>query len=272
MSDDWIFSTPAPAPDVRLTYGEERDQFAELRLPRGVSVSRPFPLVIVIHGGYWLAEYGLDHITHLCASLTEHGIATWCIEYRRLGNEGGGWPGTFLDIAKAADYLPGIAEQYNLDLQRVTALGHSAGGQLALWLAARHRISECSVLFQSNPLRINKTISLSGINDLQECWERKLFDDTNVVEHFMAGSPAAVPERYQVCCPAQLLPSGIQQVLFHGDHDPFVPLSLSENYYRRAKEQGDDVSFTVLPGAGHFEVVDPQSREWRQILKVILAD
>lgn len=272
MSNDWIFSTPPPAADVQIAYGNDSYQFAELRLPSARSDSEPFPLLIVIHGGYWLAEYGLDHITHLCANLAERGIASWCVEYRRLGNEGGGWPGTFLDIAKAADYLPGIAEKYNLDMERVMVMGHSAGGHLALWLAARHRVNENSVLYHSDPLSISKVISLAGINDLKECWERKLFDNTNVVEHFMAGSPAAVPERYQAGSPPELLPTGVRQVLFHGDHDPFVPLSLSENYYRSAKERGDNVSLFVLPGAGHFEVVDPKTREWQQILNVILRD
>lgn len=270
MSSEWIFDTTASAPDSRIAYGDNPYQFAELRLPKHKSESGPIPLLIVIHGGYWLAEYGLDHITHLCKNLAENGIATWCIEYRRLGNEGGGWPGTFLDVAKSADHLQQIAEKYNLDMKRVSAIGHSAGGHLALWLASRHRINKNNILYQPNPLKINKAISLSGVNNLVECWEQKLFDNTNVVEHFMAGSPFSVSDRYQACCPTKLLPTGIKQILFHGDNDPFVPLSMSENYYHTAKKQGDNISFHVLQGAGHFEVVDPKSKEWQEILSVIL--
>lgn len=271
MSDsERLFTSPAPSPDARIAYNEGPYQFAELRLP--VVQATPVPIVIVIHGGYWLAEYGIDYCTHLCEDLAKQGVATWCIEYRRLGNEGGGWPGTFLDIAKAADHLPTIAAQYNLDLQRVMVMGHSAGGHLALWLASRHRIDKSSVLHCSSPLKVDKVISLSGVNDLKECWEKRLFDDTNVVEHFMAGSPEAVPKRYQSGSPPELLPTGVKQRLFHGDADPFVPLSLSENYYRTAQARGDDVSLVILPGAGHFEVVDPKAKEWPQIVAAIFAD
>ena len=271
MFDRWIFTAPTPEPDVRVEYGEDPFQFAELRLPKGhASKSIPLPVVIGVHGGYWMAQFGLDYFTHLCADLTAGGVATYCIEYRRLGNRGGGWPGTFLDVAASADHLCTLASDYNLDLGRVTAIGHSAGGHLALWLAARPKIDRRSALHSDNPLDIAKAISLAGVNNLHECWEKRLCE--NVVENFLAGSPESRPERYKTASPASLLPLGVKQILFHGDDDPLVPVSLSANYYRAATGKGDNCDFQVLPGAGHFEVVDPKAPEWRPIRDAVLFE
>src|SRR6185437_16909756 len=118
-----------------IPYGQDKYQFGDLRLPSGPG---PHPVVIGIHGGYWRKKYGLDWIADGCAALSERGIATWNIEYRRIGNRGGAWPGTFLDVARAADFVRGLAPVHNLDPHRVVTLGHSAGGHLVLWRAARH--------------------------------------------------------------------------------------------------------------------------------------
>src|SRR5579872_4131906 len=144
-----ILDLPAPPADARVRYGPGEQHFADLRCPafsleQGRTRYAPtlqresYPVVIGIHGGYWRARYGLDYFGHVCAALTAAGIATWNIEYRRLGDDGGGWPGTFEDVALAADALRTVATSYPLDLTRVYAVGHSAGGQLALWLTGRH--------------------------------------------------------------------------------------------------------------------------------------
>src|SRR5437762_364288 len=132
-----ILSLPPPPADARLAYGGGEFQFGELRVPGGAG---PHPALVVIHGGFWRARFDLLHIGHLCAALTAGGVATWSVEYGRLGNPGGGWPGTFQDVAMAAGHLRVIASQYDLDLGRVAAIGHSAGGQLALWLAGCRRL------------------------------------------------------------------------------------------------------------------------------------
>jgi len=271
MFDRWIFTAPTPQPDVRIEYGDNPFQFAELRLPKEDDrKSNPLPVVLGVHGGYWMAQFGLEYFTHLCADLTDRGVATYCIEYRRLGNRGGGWPGTFLDVAASADHLRVVAGDYNLDLNRVTVIGHSAGGHLGLWLAARSRIPSQSAVYSCDPLKIHKVVSLAGVNDLLECWEKRLCE--NVVEHFLAGSPDTQPDRYQAASPAALLPLGVKQILFHGGNDTLVPTSLSESYWRAATEKGDDCTLEVLSGAGHFEVVDPKSPEWRPICEAVLAD
>src|SRR6266516_7793120 len=128
---------------VRLSYGPETLQFGELHLPTG---SGPFPTVILIHGGFWRNPYGYTLMTSLAEDLAARGIAVWNIDYRRIGDIGGGWPNTFLDVAKATDFLRSLAPTYALDINRVVTVGHSAGGHLALWLAARPHIPRDSIL------------------------------------------------------------------------------------------------------------------------------
>src|SRR6266852_7735698 len=155
MSSDDILTAPPPPADTRLRYGSDPNQFGDLRVPKSKG---PFPVVMTIHGGYWRAKYDLAHTGHLCAALTAKGVATWNIEYRRVGNKGGGWPGTFEDVASAYRFLPQIAKRYNLDPARTAIMGHSAGGQLALCLAA-HEPS------------VKRVISLAGVADLQQAFE-----------------------------------------------------------------------------------------------------
>src|SRR5215468_2517834 len=120
MSD--ILERPAPPADRRIAYGAAQSQFGELRLPSGEG---PHPLAIALHGGFWRARYDLAYFGHVCAALTARGIATWSVEYRRIGEAGGGWPGTFLDVARAADCVRELSPTFNLDLGRVFSIGHS---------------------------------------------------------------------------------------------------------------------------------------------------
>src|SRR5437763_561353 len=161
MPADDIYTLPPPPADARLTYGAAPNQFVDLRIPKS---SGPFPVVMNIHGGFWRSKFDLAHAGHLCAALTAKGLATWNVEYRRVGNPGGGWPGTFEDIANAYRFLPQIAKRYDLDTTRVAVMGHSAGGQLALCVAG-HEPS------------VKAVISLAGVVDLQRAWEEHLSDD-----------------------------------------------------------------------------------------------
>ena len=128
-----ILQLPAPDADERIPYSDPPLRFGELRLPAGAG---PHPLAVVIHGGFWRAAYNLDHIGHLCAALGEVGVATWSLEYRRIGDDGGGWPGTFADVAAGADFVRELSLSQSIDPERVVSVGHSAGGHLALWLAS----------------------------------------------------------------------------------------------------------------------------------------
>jgi acetyl esterase/lipase len=266
MSSEDILDLPAPPCDRSIPYGDDPLQFGELRLPAGPG---PHPLVIWLHGGFWRAQYDLAHAGHACAALAGDDVATWNIEYRRIGNAGGGWPGTFLDVAAAADHIRHLAADYPLDLRRTIAAGHSAGGHLALWLAARHRIAPESPLFAPDPLPLRGAVSLAGVVDLHQAWELRLRN--GIVADLLGGAPDDVPDRYAAASPPELLPLEAPQVLVHGTEDESVPYALSVGYCRQARACGDEVELITLPGAGHFDPIDPRSPWWPETARAVRA-
>ena len=251
---------------MRLQYGSEPLQFGELRLPSGEG---PHAVAIVIHGGFWRAAYDLEHINGACEALTRAGVATWNLEYRRIGNPGGGWSGTLQDVAQGADHLRILATGYQLDLWRVAAVGHSAGGHLALWLAARRRLPSGSALYSRDPLGLRGAVSLAGVADLRRAWDLRL--SSGVVSAFLGGAPQEVPERYRQASPIELLPLGVPQRLIHGTNDTTVPIEIARTYVGAAVAAGDDAKLVELPGAGHFEAIDPGSQEWPIVEATVLS-
>ncbi|MEA2574728.1 MAG: hypothetical protein QOH93_2026 [Chloroflexia bacterium] len=270
MARDIFAQTPVPA-EHRIPYGPNEFQFGDLRLPSNPKSEIPnpkFPIVVFIHGGFWRSQYDLTHAGHAANALTEAGLATWSIEYRRIGQPGGGWPGTFQDVGAAVDYLRVLAPQYNLDLSRVVVVGHSAGGHLAAWVASRHRIPAGDPLYTADPLPVKAAVPLAGVVDLRRAWELKL--SNGVVEDFMGGSPDAVPERYASASPIEMLPSGVPMRLIHGTDDGIVPIEISERYVQAAQQRGDDVKLVTLEGAEHFELINPDTKEWQVVVSTIL--
>jgi dipeptidyl aminopeptidase/acylaminoacyl peptidase len=244
---------PPPAADVRLTYGSGPLQFGDLRLPEGEG---PHPLAVVVHGGFWRANFSLIAIGHLCHALARAGVATWNLEYRRIGDPGGGWPGTFDDVARGVEHAPRLADAHRLDLDRVIVFGHSAGGQLALWAARR--------------IRVRAAVSLAGVVDLVEASHRGL--GLGATDQLMGGAPEDVPDRYASGSPAAQLPLGVRQVLVHGTADQVVPLDLSERYVERARELGDDAKLVAFDAIGHFEPIDPQTHVFDRMLELLVAE
>jgi len=259
-----ILDMPAPPADARLHYGSDPLQFGDLRLPHG---SGPHPVAIVLHGGFWRARYSLEYTGHLCAALAQAGIATWNLEYRRIGNPGGGWPGTFLDVAMGADYVRALAEKYPLDLKNVIGLGHSAGGHLAVWLMARHKIPPGDTLASADPIALRGAVPLAGVVDLRRAWELRLSD--GVVGELMGGPPDKLPQRYHAGSPIELVPLGGRVRLLHGTEDSVVPIEISNGYQKAASRAGDDARLVVLPGADHFAAVDPRSEHWHVVEKTV---
>jgi len=253
MSEE-ILTLPPPPADQRLAYGADPNQFGDLRLPVE-NQAAPFPVVMNIHGGYWRAKYDLLHAGHLCGALTRKGCATWNVEYRRVGNPGGGWPGTFEDIINSYRFLSQIARRNHLDSQRIVVMGHSAGGQLALCLAAHQET-------------MRGVVSLAGVVNLIRAFELHLSSDA-VVE-FLGGKPNEVPDHYQEADPVQLVIPQVRQVLAHGLADDAVPPELSRRYVEAKQKSKEQVELAELPQADHFDVIDPRSAAWAHIEKAVL--
>lgn len=255
MSSDEILQLPPPPADARISYGTDLNQFGEIRLPSGKG---PFPLVMNIHGGFWRAKYDLAHAGNLCAALTAKGLVTWNVEYRRVGDAGGGWPGTFEDIRNAYRFIPQLVKRYNLDSAKVLVMGHSAGGQLALCLAA-HEYS------------LKRVISLAGVVDLQQALELHL--GNNAVADFLGGTPKQVPEHYREADPMQIsVPRTTRQWLIRGAGDDTVPSYFSRNYAQQKQQRGEDVHYLEISTAGHFDLIDPHSRAWPKVENTVLHE
>lgn len=259
---------PSLAPDQQGAYGSGSSQYGELRIPKG---SGPHPVAVLVHGGCFKAAYAtLRDLAPLGDALKAAGIATWNIEYRRIGEPGGGWPGTYLDVGRAVDHLRVLAVQHALDLNRVVIVGHSAGGHLAMWAAARPRVPVGSSIHAADPLAVRGVLNLAGPVDLTAniAGYEALCRDT-VITGLLGGTPAAVPERYAHASPMKLIPLGVPQVLLMGEHEDFVPRPLAEQYVRAAAQLGDQVRLVVIPRVGHFDIASPRATSWPRVELVI---
>lgn len=216
-------------------------------------------MVVLLHGGFWREHRTLDLMRPLAAALARDGVAVWNLEYRRVGHLGGGWPGTFHDVAAGIAALAALPERAWLVLDRVTLVGHSAGGQLALWAggscadgaAGPHQGSAAS----ARHVRPAAVVSLAGVCDLVAAAIDGIGRDA--VRQFLAGGPDACPERYRAASPHLLLPLGVPQVLVHGDDDGKVPITQSRTHAVRARRAGDPVALIEVPGADHMAVLEP---------------
>ena len=258
---------PSKPADTRIPYGKDERQFGELRLPKGKG---PFPLAVVIHGGCWLSRWTLTNTAPLADALRDAGVATWNIEYRRADDPGGGWPGTFADVADGTDVVRRIAREHPIDLSRVVTIGHSAGAHLALWAAARKKLPKDSPAYREDPLPLRAAIALGGPGDLREIHGRiQRICGSNVIEQLMGGSPSAVPDRYAQGSPIELLPAGTRQILIVGAEDGVMPPNVRAAYAEAAKRAGDPVEIIEVPG-GHFEVIAPVSEAWVTVREKVL--
>lgn len=267
-------SVAPPPADHRIRYGSGESQFGDLRLPPDAA-KNPAPLVIFLHGGWWKSAYNLTYAGHLCAALKSAGVATWSVEYRRVGATGGGWPATFQDVASGCDYVATLAKSYPVDLSRVIGMGHSAGGHLAFWLAGRHHIPETSAIYLPQPkVALRGAIALAGAVDLRLTCElagnSSFAHDKDEVYALMGGPPDRFEDRYRAGNPGDLLPLGVPQVLIQGAEDDQIPPQLPGRWAERSRRQGDTVAVTIIPSADHFDVIDPQSKAWDIVQAAVL--
>ncbi len=255
---------------IRIAYGAAPEQYGELRLPAGRG---PFPVAVVIHGGCFLASMGtIQDMTAFADSLRGAGIATWNVEYRSVDSPGGGWPGTFRDVGRATDYVRSLARRFPLDTMRTIAVGHSAGGLLALWLGARATIRPGAALYAPKPLPLLAVVALAAHGDLPPLGPALMEAcKVPIVTRLLGADRRTQRVRRVQANPADMLRSGVRQVLMVGDNDPSETPELRDPYVARAKAKGETVDVIVLPGADHFGVVDPTAAVWPMIRDALTA-
>jgi acetyl esterase/lipase len=240
----------------RIRYGDHPSQFGELYPPHRAEHAGT---VVIVHGGFWRARYELDLGRPLAADLAAHGFAAWNIEYRRVGN-GGGWPTTADDVAAAIDHLA----ELDVDTSAAVAIGHSAGGHLAVWVGCRDHLPD-GAPGAGERVRPLLLLSLAGVHDLVECATRGTDEMSTIT--LLGGSPEEVPEHYALASPGELLPIGIPQLLIHGTHDRPDLVDLDRTYADAARASGCEIELFELPGADHFDVIDPHSLAWLAIVE-----
>ncbi|MBP2473005.1 acetyl esterase/lipase [Crossiella equi] len=258
-----VLSRPAPAPDRVLRYGPGPERVVDVRFP---VAEGPHPVVVVIHGGFWKARYDRVHTGPMCAALADEGYLVAAIEYHRVGQAEGGWPGTLDDVAAAVDALPGLLGEA-ADPERVVLLGHSAGGHLAMWAAGRHRLPEANPWYRKRRPEVRGVVALAGVLDLALAAAEHLGD--GAVAGLLGGQPDTHWERYAAADPTRLVPTGVRSVLVQGAADSIVPPQVSRSFAAAAVAAGDHADLRELPGQGHFELIDPLSAAWPEVLKAL---
>lgn len=268
-----------PEPDSTIAYGDDQMQKVDLWLPSG---SGPHPTVLMVHGGCWQTEIADRRIMSWIAhDLSKRGIAVWNIDYRGVDRGGGGYPGTFADVAAAADALRAHADRYRLDLRPLVAVGHSAGGHLALWLAARRApaarnpgplIPHGSPLVAADPLPIDAVVSLGGLPDLElAATPPGSGCGTEVIEKLVGPPTMSSRHVYADTSIPRLAPLGVKQILINGLQDRIIPTSYAEDYAAKMRSAGDKVKVRMLDRTGHVELIAPETAAWAAAVEEIEA-
>lgn len=260
---------PATPADMALAYGDHPDQYAELRLPHGPG---PHPVVVLVHGGCWMEAFDLAHVRPLADAITGLGYATWTLEYRRPDGSRDSWPDTFMDSARGLDELRALADEHQLDLTRVTLLGHSAGGQLALWLAARPQFAETHPLHMPAALPVQRVLALAPITDMAGF--AAIDQGCNAgARQVIGGAPEDWPERVRAVSPVDNLPLGTRVDLVHAIADRIVPLAQSEGFAEQFAAAGGAVELhTLAEPAGHFDILLTYGAAWGLLESLLAAD
>ncbi|WP_410810677.1 alpha/beta hydrolase family protein [Micromonospora sp. 067-2] len=251
-----VLTRPAPEPDRTVAYGDHPDQVADLRRPTGGGPARP--LVIVVHGGFWRVEYDRRHTGPLAAALAASGYPVAQLEYRRVGQPGGGWPGTLTDVLAGVAALPRLAAEAMPDQMTGSApilVGHSAGGQLAMYAAA------------TAPAPVGGVLALAPVADLAEAYRRDL--GPGAVAALLGGGPERFPDRYAAADPRMLVPMPTRTVVVHGSEDLQVPAAMSRDFVTSASAAGSDISLVELSECEHFGLIDPESAAWPSVVAAL---
>ena len=233
----------------RIDYGDAGSQFGDLYLPSG----DPRGTVVLVHGGAWRSEEDLSIVSEVAEDLRHEGHVVWNVEYRRVGEPGGGWPGTFEDVGAAIDHLDELAVDHPIALDRVVVMGHSAGATLALWAAGR-----------DGAVQPRGYLALAGITDLEGCVQQDFLP--GACARVLGGTPDEVPDRFRDASPSRRLPTGRRLGLVHGVDDVIVPVTQSQAYAEAARAAGDEVDLVTVPEAGHFQLIDVRHPAYGEVL------
>lgn len=262
---DDLSSRPRPKPDATIAYGDDHMQKVDVWVPAGPG---PHPVVLMVHGGCWQTSIADRKLMDwIAGDLRADGIAVWNIDYRGVDRSGGGYPGTFMDTAIAADQLSEHAEHFALDVRNVVALGHSAGGHLALWLAGRAKLPVTSPLRSAAPLAISHVISLGGLPDLEATANSPDNGCGTAVVGRLVGAGRDDP--YADTSVPRLFPLGVPQTLINGRGDRIIPYRMATDYADEARRAGDRVDLVTVPATGHVELVAPGTGAWNRTKQVI---
>jgi acetyl esterase/lipase len=263
-----------PAPTQKIAYGTHPDQYGELWLPKTKTV--PHTVIVLIHGGCWRADLpGPELVAFLADALRNEGFAVWSITYRRVGTLAvnfSPYPDTFLDVANAVDKLRDLAEVHRLDLTHVTTTGHSAGGHLAMWIAARHRLPVDSPLHKPNPLKIQATIGIAALPDLPYARIAAAHACGTDTVDLLTDSKTRKANAYRDTSVTSLLPIGVASTLISGTYDAIVAPAHAWRYRENAKTKGDTVELLTLDNAGHFELIAPWTSAGREVVTRITRE
>lgn len=261
---------PQPKGGERIAYGPAASQFVELWTPAGKG---PHPVVVLLHGGCWQHEVAdLGYMNAVAQDLARRGLAVWSVEYRRVDEAGGGYPGTFQDVAAGIDLLRAEAPRHDLDLKRLVVVGHSAGGHLGLWAAGRPNLAKSSPLYRKDPLPIGAVVSLAGLPDLKGTPDAiALVCGENIVGRLTGPASPTHADVFADTSPVSLLPLHVPAVMIQGVFDSISPPWQGTNYRALARAKGDQVEVLVIPDAGHFELVWPGAPAWQEIARRIEA-
>jgi acetyl esterase/lipase len=270
-----FLARPRPAPDHMIRYGPDPLQVVDLYVPSGAG---PHPTVLMVHGGCWSAPWDRNLMNWVSDDLRKRGIAVWNIDYRTV-DAGGGYPRTFQDVAAAADALRAHAARYRLDIDPVVAVGHSAGGHLALWLAARRAdrarasnllIPRGSPLLASNPLPIGAVVSLGGLPDLElAATPPGSGCGTEIIEKLVGPPTMSSRNVYADTSIPRLAPLRVPQILINGTEDRIIPTFYAEDYAAKMRASGDEVRVRLIERTGHVELVAPETRAWAAAVEEI---
>lgn len=270
-----LLERPRPSGSITIPYGTDPLQVGDLWLPtNSASLTQTFPVVLMVHGGCWQTDIADRSIMDwIAADLAGQGIAVWNIDYRGVDRPGGGYPGTFADVAAAADHLRTIAPQHRLDTSRIVAFGHSAGGHLALWLAGRPRLTATSVLAGGDPLPIASVIASGALPDIEAALALENNGCTTSAMPALTGTATpARPDPFADTSIPNLLPLGVRQIFVNASADTIAPPSLATNYAAKADAVGEEIDIVTIAGEGHVELIAPGTRAWAAEVAAIKAE